>query len=411
MSDELLLPEGSCLLHIGPYKTGSSALQASFHGSRAELARHGVRYAGSTVRPMRAGWGLIGATPRGRRPATDEDWQELVREVRTAAEPRVVVSTEDFGRIGPDLCRRVVEDLGADRLHVLAVVRRLDKLLPSQWQQRAQSFRTVTYEEYLRSVLGDDEGDRDRRAFWASHDVAAQARRWADLLPEGRVTLLVAREGDRGLLPRTFEKLLGLPDGLLEPSQRSNPSLSLNGIELLRRLNLAFAERGWGDTDYRRFVQDGLVSALKAAPRTELDLATPKLPRWAVEPVSALSAQRADAVEQAAREGVRVLGDPDALRVVDAEDAGESVTAPDAIAIEAAVHGLTGLIDGAVAQRRAEAARTDRRRQRLERRGAAASRAPSSPAPLEAAAGREVARELGRRVGRRVKRRVRGARA
>ena len=393
MSAELLLPEGSCLLHIGPYKTGSSALQASFHHSREELARHGVRYAGSMVRPMRAGWGLIGTTPRGRRPATDEDWQELVREVRSADEQRVVVSTEDFGRIPPDLCRRVVDDLGADRLHVLAVVRRLDRLLPSQWQQRAQSFRTVTYEEYLRSVLCEDD-NRDRRAFWASHDVAAQARRWADLLPEGRVTLLVAREGDRALLPRTFERLLGLPEGFLDPSQRSNPSLSLNGIELLRRLNLAFAERGWSDADYRRFVQDGLVSALKAAPRSELDLATPKLPRWAVEPVSELSAQRASAVEQAALEGVRVLGDPGELKVVDADDAPEAVTAPDAIAIEAAVHGMTGLIDGVVEQRRAQAARARRRRRRLERQARSSRPAPVT---LDEVPARDVARELGRR--------------
>lgn len=399
MNDELLLPEGSCLLHIGPYKTGSSALQASFHHSRQELARHGVRYAGSTVRPMRAGWGLIGATPRGRRPATDEDWQALVREVRSADEPRVVVSTEDFGRIPPDVCRRVVDDLGADRLHVLAVVRRLDKLLPSQWQQRAQSFRTVTYEEYLRSVLGEDD-DRDRRAFWASHDVEAQARRWAGLLPEGRVTLLVAREGDRGLLPRTFERLLGLPEGFLDPSQRSNPSLSLNGIELLRRVNLAFAERGWTDRDYRRFVQDGLVSALKAAPRSELDLSTPKLPRWAVEPVSELSAQRAAAVEQCAREGVLVLGDPGELKVVDADDVPEAVTVPDAIAIEAAVHGLTGLIEGVVAQQREQAVRADRRRRRLERK--VRSTHPV-PAPLDEVPARDVARELGRRVLRRAR--------
>ena len=400
MNDELLLPEGSCLLHIGPYKTGSSALQASFHHSREELARHGVRYAGSTVRPMRAGWGLIGVTPRGRRPATEEDWQTLVQEVRTADDQRVVVSTEDFGRISPDLCRKVVDDLGADRLHVLAVVRRLDKLLPSQWQQRAQSFRTVTYEEYLRSVLGEDD-NRDRRAFWASHDVEAQVRRWADLLPEGRVSLLVAREGDRALLPRTFERLLGLPEGVLDPSQRSNPSLSLNGIELLRRVNLAFAERAWSDGDYRRFVQDGLVSALKAAPRAELDLSSPKLPRWAVEPVSELSAQRAAAVEQAAKEGVRVLGDPAELRVVDVDDAPEAVTAPDAIAIEAAVHGLTGLIEGVVAQQRTQAVRRDRRRRRLEHQARSSRPAPQT---LDEVPGRDVARELGRRVLHRARR-------
>jgi hypothetical protein len=176
--------------------------------------------------------------------------------------------------------------------------------------------------------------------------------------------------------------------------------LSLNGIELLRRLNLAFAERGWSDGDYRRFVQDGLVTALKAAPRTELDLATPRLPRWAVERVSELSEQRAAAVEQAALEGVRVLGDPGELKVVDADDAPEAVTAPDAIAIEALVHGLTGLIDGVVAQRRAQAVRASRRRRRLERQVRSSTPAPP---PLDEVPGADVARELGRRVLRRVR--------
>jgi len=120
--------------------------------------------------------------------------------------------------------------------------------------------------------------------------------------------------------------------------------------------------------------------------------------------VSELSEQRAAAVEQAALEGVRVLGDPGELKVVDADHAPETVAAPDAIAIDAAVHGLTGLIDGVVAQRRTQAVRATRRRRRLERQVRSSRPAP---APLEDVPGRDVARELGRRV----LRRVRGGRA
>ena len=41
------LPERSILLHIGPYKTGTSALQAAAARLRPELLAHGVRYPGT----------------------------------------------------------------------------------------------------------------------------------------------------------------------------------------------------------------------------------------------------------------------------------------------------------------------------------------------------------------------------
>ena len=66
VTSSLLLPEGACLVHIGPYKTGSSSIQAAFHAKRAELReQHGVVYPGKEVRARRAGWGVIGVTPRG----------------------------------------------------------------------------------------------------------------------------------------------------------------------------------------------------------------------------------------------------------------------------------------------------------------------------------------------------------
>jgi hypothetical protein len=392
---DLLLPEGACLLHIGPYKTGSTALQVTLHRSRELLAEHGVRYAGDGARAMRAGWGLIGTTPRGRRKATEDDWHALVREVHTAPEARVVVSTEDFGRIGPRFTQRVVADLGADRLHVLAVARRLDKLLPSQWQQRAQSFRTRTYEDYLRAVLAPDGDDRDRRAFWASHDVAAQMQRWADLLPAGRFTLLVADESDRRLLPHTLEAMLGLPDDALQPDQRTNPSLSLNGIELLRQVNETFAERGWDDRDYVRLVQHGMVPTMKGAPRTDLDQPTPRLPGWAVERVAELSEARAKAVEAAATQGrVRVLGDPGTLRTVEPADPGAPTGPPEVIGLEAVVHALTGVVQGVVDAHEARAGRARRRRGRRRRSGGT---------PVAGVPTRQLVREVASRARSRIR--------
>ena len=52
------LPRGSVLLHIGPPKTGTSALQGSCHANRDALLRAGVRYAGSGVQPSTAAFAV-----------------------------------------------------------------------------------------------------------------------------------------------------------------------------------------------------------------------------------------------------------------------------------------------------------------------------------------------------------------
>ena len=52
----LLIPPGGVLVHLGPFKTGSSASQAALANVRADLPRHGVCYPGRGTRDRRAGW-------------------------------------------------------------------------------------------------------------------------------------------------------------------------------------------------------------------------------------------------------------------------------------------------------------------------------------------------------------------
>jgi hypothetical protein len=335
-----VLPPGACLLHVGPYKTGSSSIQSALHHRRSELREQGVLYAGSTARARRPGWAVIGVTPRGRRTATMEEWLELAEEVRAAPDLRVCVSTEDLARVEPEVARRVVADLGPDRIQVLTVVRRLDRLLPSQWQQRAQSFKTDSYDDYLHTVL-DEDGPADhqsRRAFWASHDVGKVLQTWGDAAGADRVIAVVADEQDRALLPRTFEQLLGLPDGMLQEAPGANPSLSWNAVELLRRLNVVAEERGWPDEIYARVVREA-AHEMKYAGAPAADLSVPRLPSWAADRVRELSEQRADALVAA---GVRVVGDPDALRVVETSDA--SAVPLGTVAIDTVVRAVKGVV-------------------------------------------------------------------
>lgn len=383
----LLLPEGACLLHVGPYKTGSTAIQAALHQARDEMRGYGVVYPGSGTRDRRAGWALLQGVPRGRRSPRMDDWNALVRQVQASRDQRVCVSNEDFGHAAPRFAARIVTELGADRVHVVAVARRFDKLLPSQWQQRIKSHRTYSYEEFLSLVL-DDPTARHQvcRFFWGSHDVEAMVGRWAPLVGD-RLTLILTDDSDRGQLPGTFEQMLGLPPGLLKPGPRSNPSLTMNQVELLRRVNQAFVDNAWSDVAYHRLIQSGLQRTIHAASAGEHNQPIPPLPGWAAERVAELSAKRVETIKSL---GVRLVGDPDCLYTEVPSTLAVPDTPPESISIEAAALAVEGVVRGALDY---EARSTRRHERALER---AARRAGTRN--VDNASGRELLGALSKRV-------------
>ena len=116
--DSVLLPEGTRLVHIGPHKTGTSALQGAFYLARRAAAAQGVHYAGPIASRR---------TPRtrSRPPATQQDpkalpsrpWRRLLAEIEAARETRVVVSSEWFSDATPGI-RLLVSGLDPDRVHI-----------------------------------------------------------------------------------------------------------------------------------------------------------------------------------------------------------------------------------------------------------------------------------------------------
>ncbi len=357
VTDDLLLPEGTVLLHIGPYKTGSTALQSALFAKREELAQYGVAYPGKWRRLFGIGHALMRWAPRGHPLPDVSRWDRFAAEVRELGDQRVCLSTEDFGRIRKlERSKKIVEDLGADRLHVVAVARAYHRLLPSHWQERVKNHERRTYDEWLREVLEGDETDEANRSFWTSHDMAWMTSRWLPYLPPDRFTVIVTDDSDRGLLPRTFERMLGLPDGLLTLDDGVNASLSFQGTELLRRLNLRFEEHGWSDRGYTAYVQRGVVPALQAAGRSSLETALPPLPGWAGDLVRQRSEARIAAIREA---GVDVVGDLDRLLPpVEGSAPAETVDA-DTVSLDSAVSAAVGVVEAAL-RRQGELRRTPR---------------------------------------------------
>jgi hypothetical protein len=314
-----VVPEGTCLVHIGPHKTGSTAIQVALDSARDRLAEHGVAYVTTgSYRPRKAGWALgIRGRPSGTRKPPMRQWRRLVEAVRAADAVRVCVSNEDFGRATPSQITRLVADLKGDRVHVVAVARRLDRYLPSQWQERVKAGDERTYEAWLRVVLDadDPEPDWDRDNVWFSHDVRALVDRWTAVVGPERFTLIVGDEADHTVTPRAFEALLGLPEGFVVPDpSRSNRGLSWAETELLRETNQLLEDRGLHRPQRRRLLITGVLRDMQARP-APAGPKSPPLPSWAADRLRSLSDRRVADVLALAEAGVHVVGDAELMRM------------------------------------------------------------------------------------------------
>jgi hypothetical protein len=385
----LLLPEGSVLLHIGPQKTGSTAIQMAMHLSRRELERHGVHYAGAKHTPREAGWAVLGkGSAVGRPAARSKAWDQLVAEIRASTQPRTCVSNEDFALADDAAAGRIIQGTGPDRTHLVFVARRIDKLLPSHWQERVKARLTLSYQDFLEQSLLPGANDWETGLLWGPQDVTATVERWSQHLDRARISVIVADEDDRTVLPRTFEELLGLPLGtLVPPQQRSNSSLSYAATETLRRVNQLAYDEGWTPTDYWRLVQAGIVQKLKE--RSDDD--QPRLrgipPRF-FDQVAHRGDEQIDALASAR---VRVIGDPERLRIRGRVEPVEPPEPVEAIPLDLLADLVSGTRMGAAKLLAAERRQATRRARTMARDRT----------------GRQLVGELGRKVAQKVRRKGR----
>jgi len=374
------LPEGAVLLHVGPYKTGSTAIQNALFARQDRLAEHGVAYPGVEYRAARPGWSALQWSPVGSRVPEAVEWRSFADEVRALHPNRVCVSTEDFGSIGePALARRIVDDLGGDNVHVVYVCRALHRVLPSHWQERVKSaVETRTYEEYLRSVLLPGSRDEAGIAFWRNHDLVRTADAWLPVVGSDRFHVVVTDDSDRSLLREAFESMLALPAGYLEDQDvHGNHSLSVNSVEMLRRLNAVARERDWRLGDYAELIRHGALPALFTMAPSAHDDRIAALPPWALEPASRIAAGR---IELIGARGLRVIGDPECLRLPADFEPSEDVAAPLRISVDSAVALTAGVMERDYHVRRRLRGKVNRQQRRLESLTGGDPRPPGSGA-------------------------------
>ncbi|GHD42655.1 hypothetical protein GCM10010317_014330 [Streptomyces mirabilis] len=356
------LPPGTRLLHIGPHKTGTTSIQSALFAAKDAMAGHGVDFPAHSRHPMEAALAVC-ARPgmMGDAKPTDRHWQRLVDAVHATGRRTSVVSSEFFADAPDDeAIARIVDDLGRGqgreqsrdqgrdqgRVHVLVTLRPLAKIMPSQWQQYVQNGLRMGYEDWLEHMLRKAPYEKPNPSFWRRHRHDRLVERWVRVVGAENVTVVVVDDRDRDGLMRTFESLLGLPDGLLVPvPDTANRSLTLAETEMLRKLNMEFRGNGLPDEVYSRMVRGGAVMHMKNACRPAPDDARISTPRWALEAAADIGAEMAGRI---AAMGVRVLGDPALLSVVPSVASAEETASP-RIDPEVAAHALYGALAVAAA--------------------------------------------------------------
>lgn len=309
------LPSDAVLVHVGFHKTGTTALQDALARVRPDLLEAGVLYPGELRSHHRAAMAITERTwgwgDQGGRKHRPKYWDDLV--AATTAHPgRVMISSEALSLARGRAIDRMVAELGAQRLHVVGTLRPFARLLPSSWQQYLKYGLAMPYVEWLENVFANPPECPPSPNFWRRNDHLGVFTRWADRLGADRVTLVVLDDRDRGHLYRTFETMLGLPDGLLVPDPSvgaSNRSMSAAEAEMLRLVN----ERGARDWDwslYQAGVRRGAILRMVESRRPGPDEPGLVTPQWAVEAAQEFGRRTADGI---AALGINVHGRLDSL--------------------------------------------------------------------------------------------------
>ncbi|MFT4123691.1 MAG: hypothetical protein QM635_07665 [Microbacteriaceae bacterium] len=327
------IPEGSVLLHIGPPKTGSTSLQEALFQNRDRLlAEHGVHYPPTTRHP-RPAYAAVSyeVLPTRYHPSDIKRWDRLAAAVRSSPGKRIVLSSETVSNASTEQARRIVEDLGG-RVSIAISLRPLSQLLASRWQQHVKEQMTLSYPNWLRQVFDENSEIRFARQFWHRYRIDDVAARWAPVIGEENITLVVLDPADRGRLFGSFEALLDLPAGALTTEQGTlNTSIPYPTVEVMRRFNRRFNRAGLPRQYYVRSVEQSGIDTLMTSPAIFAERLPIGTPDWAIE--------RANAEQQRMNEALRatdvgVIGDLDTLIAPATTRAATGV--PDTVPVEAA---------------------------------------------------------------------------
>lgn len=307
------------MLHIGPHKTGTTALQNTAFKLRSDLLEQGVEYVtagfrGNANYAARAIRNKPSKKMESRESLPISWWTDLVKSVQASTARNVLISGEGFADCDTTEVSRIVKTLGPEKFHVVITLRPLAKILTSQWQQYVQNnMKRASLESFLHEVLDPKEQNAEK-GFWRRHRHDKLVTRWTAHVGIQNLTVVVVDDNEPALLMRSFEQLIGLREGTLIPNQNPiNRSLTLAETELVRAYYELMREKGFSPRVYLNGNSIRPALYFKEHRKPGPDEAKIQLPDWALERTHEISLLIVDGIRSS---GVRVMGDLNSLKRV-----------------------------------------------------------------------------------------------
>ena len=303
------------VIHPGFHKSGTTALQESFAVNRGLLKNHGIDYpAPGTTAHHRLAWSLTqkpwGWRDRGGNRIPEKYWPQHIKEILSAKESTIVISSEFFSELDGEKIRKVRSDLQGHNVEILFTLRPLAKLLPSTYQQYLKYGTVAEYNEWLHSVLDNPGESKINPTFWTRHSHSKVIARWADIFGALKITVLIVNEAEPTFLFDEINKYLGLPTNTLQAQATgSNRSLTMEEIALLLQLNRRFPkERSWDE--YEIFIRGGYIRELTDFVPAAPDKAKLLTPEWAVIKANEIGSE---IKRDLAASNIKIIGDLESL--------------------------------------------------------------------------------------------------
>jgi hypothetical protein len=233
-------------LHIGPPKTGTTFIQGTLRHWQKDFADLGIVLPGDTQQDyFRAAVDVRGdqTVDPDERPdralkRVAGAWPRLVAQT-LAVRGTAIISHEAFSGVDEEHAHAAVNDLAETDLHLVVTARDPERHLVSGFQQRIKNGETHEFSEVKTNV-------ETRESTQPSNRLPELLVRWGSTIAPDHVHVVTVPPSgsDPRLLWERFARVVGIDSTKFGPApERSNESLGVAEIELLRRVNLALGGR------------------------------------------------------------------------------------------------------------------------------------------------------------------------
>ena len=219
-------------IHIGPHKTGTTAIQAAFSQSAAALRRQGVLYPKRHWRQQahhRLAFALKGKEmPGGDTPDLGAELEALCHTLAEAKDEKVLISSEEFFTCSADAVSRLHAALNVP-VKIVCFLRRPDSFLVSCYNQKIKqpgNGFAAPISKYLKAP----------RTIAPEMDYLGAVGTWADVFGDAAMQIEIYEDGPP--LAR-LRQHLGLNGQPAEPHQKLNASVPGVVAEIMRHAKAA----------------------------------------------------------------------------------------------------------------------------------------------------------------------------